>query len=203
MASTGRVAAVRTSSFLESARLGIEFLSMAAPRFAPVSSVETVRYYASPDHVSEGWTPGRPGEIDGRQPAGERLGYQGPDQGYIITLAKRAESRVRVAAGEHVEDALRGCSLIALRRASLFGRAPSVYDLNLALSLWGFLSDNPPADLVAVRKELFSGVGNAVHHYKEGRAIADLVPESTLRMSPESVAAQFATNWRALTGYAQ
>jgi hypothetical protein len=131
------------------------------------------------------------------------LGYQGPDQGYIITLAKRAEGRVRVAAGEHAEDALRGCSLIALRRASLFGRAPSVHDLNLALSLWGFLSDNPPADLVAVRKELFSGVGNAVHHYKEGRAIADLVPESTLRLSPEQVAAQFATSWRQLTGYAQ
>jgi hypothetical protein len=69
--------------------------------------------------------------------------------------------------------------------------------------LWGFLSDNPPADLVAVRKELFSGVGNAVHHYKEGRAIADLVPESTLRLSPEQVAAQFATSWRQLTGYAQ
>ncbi len=203
MASTGRVFVVRITSFIESAFLGVEFTSMAAPRFAPVSPVEPVRYYESPQFVPAGWTPGRPGEIEGRQPAGERLGYQGPDQGYIITLAKRAESRVRVTAGEHVEDALRGCSLIALRRASLFGRAPAVHDLNLALSLWGFLSDNPPADLVAVRKELFSGVGNAVHHYKEGRAIADLVPESTLRLSPEAVASQFATEWRSLTGYAQ
>jgi hypothetical protein len=176
---------------------------MAAPRFAPVSPTESARAYESPQFVPAGWTPGRPGEIEGRQPVGERLGYQGPDQGYIITLAKRAEGRVRVTAGEHTEDALRGCSLIALRRASLFGRAPAVHDLNLALSLWGFLSDNPPADLVAVRKELFSGVGNAVHHYKEGRAIADLVPESTLRLSPEQVAAQFATSWRQLTGYAQ
>jgi hypothetical protein len=65
------------------------------------------------------------------------------------------------------------------------------------------LSDNPPADLVVVRKELFVGVGNPVHHYKEGRAIADMVPESTLRMTPDAVAAQFATSWRSLTGYAQ
>ena len=175
---------------------------MAAPRFAPVPPVEPVRYYESPDFVPSGWQPGRPGEIEGRQPAGERLGYQGPDQGYIITLANRAVSRVRVSAGEHAEDALRGCSLIALRRASMYGRAPSVYDLNLALSLWGYLSDAPPADLVAVRKELFVGVGH-VHHYKEGRAIADMVPESTLRMTPEAVASGFVTNWRTLTGYAQ
>lgn len=176
---------------------------MAAPRFTPVPPDEEVRAYESPDFVPSGWTPGRPGEIDGLQPAGERLGYQGPDQGYVITLANRARSRVRVTAGEHTQDALRGCSLIALRRASLFGRAPSVHDLNLALSLWGYLSDNPPADLVAVRRELFVGVGNPVHHYKEGRAIADMVPESTLRLSPDAVAARFATEWRSLTGYAR
>lgn len=181
---------------------GVEFGSMAAPRFAPVPASEPVRYYESPDFVPAGWQPGRPGEIEGRQPAGERLGYQGPDQGYIITLANRARTRVRLADGEDIDDALRGCSLIALRRASMYGRAPSVHDLNLALSLWGFLSDNPPADQVAVRRELFVGVAN-VHHYKEGRALADLVPESTLRMSPERVAAEVQGNWRALTGYGQ
>jgi hypothetical protein len=117
-------------------------------------------------------------------------------------LANRARTRIRVSAGEDIDDALRGCSLIALRRASLFGRAPAVHDLNLALSLWGYLSDSPPADQVSVRRELFVGVGN-VHHYKEGRAIADMVPESTLRMSPETVASQSSTNWRSLTGYAQ
>ena len=173
---------------------------MAAPRFAPTPAAEPVRSYESPNHVADGWVPGRPGEIEGRQPTGERLGYQGPDQGYVITLANRAASRVRVQDGEKVEDVLRGCSLIALRRASMFGRAPSVHDLDLALSLWGFLSDAAPADLVAVRKELFTGVGN-VHHYKEGRAIADLVPESTLRMTPAQVAARAATEWRVLTGW--
>jgi hypothetical protein len=90
-----------------------------------------------------------------------------------------------------------------IRATSLFGRAPMVHDLNLALAMWGFLSDSPPSDLVSVRKELFHGVGNAVHHYKEGRDIADMIPESTLRMSPEDVISQFATQWRVLTGFAQ
>ena len=173
---------------------------MAAPRYAPVSPVEEPRTYESPDFVPAAWTPSRPAEIEGRQPTGERLGYQGPDQGYVLTLAARARALVRLSAGESVDDALRGCSLIALRRAALFGRAPVVFDLDLALSMWGYLSDSPPADLVAVRRELFAGVGNP-HHYKEGRAIADMVPESTLRMTPAAVASQMATSWRSLTGY--
>lgn len=175
---------------------------MAAPRFAPVPPAEPVRYYESPDHVPSGWNPGRPGDIDGRQPEGERLGYQGPDQGYVLTLAARARSRVKVASGEDVDDALRGCSLIALRRASLFGRAPVVHDLDLALALWGFLDDAPSDDQLAVRRELFDGVAHP-HHYKEGRAIADMVPESTLRMTPAQVRDRARTSWRQLTGFSK
>ena len=173
---------------------------MAAPRFAPVGASERPRYYDSPNHVPESWEPDRPAEIEGRQPAAERLGYQGPDQGYVLVLAGRARARVKVTDGEDVDDALRGCSLIALRRASLFGRAPVVHDLNLALSIWGFLDDAAPADLVAVRRELFAGVAHP-HHYREGRAIADMVPESTLRATPDAVSARVRNDWRVLTGY--
>lgn len=175
---------------------------MAAPRFAPVPPAEPVRYYESPHHVPAGWSADRPGDIAGRQPEGERLGFQGPDQGYVLTLAARARSRVMVTAGEDVDDALRGCSLIALRRASLFGRAPVVHDLDLALALWGFLDATPNADMLAVRRELFAGVAHP-HHYKEGRAIADMVPESTLRMTPAQVRERTVTSWRILTGWAQ
>lgn len=175
---------------------------MAAPRFSPVPPVEPVRYYGSPDSVPESWSPGRPGEIHGRQPVGKSLGYQGPDQGYIIGLAKRARARVQVSAGENLEDVLSGCCLIALRRASLFGRAPMVHDLNVALGMWGFLSDTPPADLVALRRELFVGVSNVLHYYEEGRAIADMVPDETLKMTPSDVADLCATHWRTLTGFA-
>jgi hypothetical protein len=46
---------------------------------------------------------------------------------------------------------------------------------------------------------LFEGVGH-VHHYKEARAIVDLVPESTLRSTPAQVAARYPAQWRELTG---
>jgi hypothetical protein len=173
---------------------------MAAPRFAPVAPTEQVRYYSSPRHVPDGWEPDRPGELEGPQPRGERLGTPGPDQGFALKIAGRLAPKVRLQAGEDLDDAIRGCLAIALKRASLFSRAPVVHDLTIAFTIWGFYDEHPPADLVEVRRRLFEGVGNPVHHYAEGRAIADLVPESTLRSTPEQVAGRYPAEWRALTG---
>jgi hypothetical protein len=50
---------------------------------------------------------------------------------------------------------------------------------------------------------MFEGVGDTLHHYTEARAIADAVPESTLRMTPDAAAAAYAGGgWRSLTGAA-
>ena len=174
---------------------------MAAPKFAPVSATDVVRTYESPEYVPDAWTPDRPAEIRGRQPEGARLGYQGPDQGYVLTLSERFRDRIIVAAGESVNDAIRGSINIALRRASLFGRAPVVHDLTIAFTIWGWLDAAAPADLVARRSALFEGVANTNHHYTEGRVIADLVPESVLRMTPEAVTSAYAGGkWLELTG---
>ena len=173
---------------------------MSAPKHAPTEVLETVRSYSSPEFVPAAWSPGRPGDIDGFQPEGERLGYQGPDQGFALTIANRMRDRLQLGAGGvTAADAVRGAVNIALKRASLYGRAPVVHDLTIAFTMWGFLDANPPADLVARRTELFKGVHN-VHHYAEGRLIADLVPESTLRMTPAQVASAYPGSWRQLTG---
>jgi len=172
---------------------------MSAPKFAPTPVLDEVRTYQSPEVAPSAWVNDRPTDIEGFQPAGERLGYQGPDQGYGLMLANRLRHRLHLVGGPSAEDAVRGCLNIALRRASLFGRAPVVHDLTIAFTMWGFFDANPPHDLVARRAELFDGVGN-VHHYKEGRAIADLVPEATLRMTPAAVAAASPVAWRTLTG---
>ena len=174
---------------------------MAAPKFAPVSVTDVVRTYESPEYVPDAWTPDRPAEILGRQPEGARLGYQGPDQGYMLTLAERFRDKVIAGANESVEDAIRGCINIALRRASLYGRAPVIHDLTIAFTIWGWLDDAPAADLLARRRALFEGVGNTNHHYSEGRLIADLVPESTLRLTPDAAKAAYASGkWHELTG---
>jgi len=159
---------------------------MAAPEFVPVPAAARPRTYESPDHIPDRWQPVRPGELVGRQPQGERLGYQGPDQGFALVLAHRFRDRLRMQAGERVEDAVAGCLGLALRRASLFGRAPVVHDLEVAFTIWGFLDDAPPADLVALRRPLFEGAHHA-YHYAEARDLVDRLPEATLRLTHEQV----------------
>jgi hypothetical protein len=150
--------------------------------------------------VPDTWSPTRPGELVGRQPSGRGLGYQGPDQGFALAIAEHFRDRLILKPGEREDDAIRGCLVVALRRASMFGRAPTVHDLTVAFVIWGFLRQDPPEELVKLRRPIFEGVGNVVHHYAEARAIADMVPESTLRMTHQQVQAAFPTRWSELLG---
>lgn len=165
---------------------------MAAPDYVPVAQGDRPRETLdTPGHG--GWTATRPGDLAGRQPEGRWFGNQGPDQGYGLALADRFHGRLVLSEGEDTHDAVAGCLGVGLARASLFGRAPVVYDLELAFGLWGFL-DPAPADLVEFRKPLFAGAG---HHYWDQRVIVDLVPESTLRLTP-AVVRQRLGEWRSL-----
>ena len=140
----------------------------------------------------------RPGElVDTGQPRADRLGNQGPDQGYALKLLRQFVGKLRLADGELVEDAQAGCIGVALKRASIFGRAPVVHDLTIAFCVWGFLEDAPAQELVEIRRSMFAEVHNP-HHYAEQRAIVDAVPESTLRMAPAAVAEAHRSNWRSL-----
>ena len=89
-------------------------MRMAAPKFSPVAPLDDARGYESPDHVPEPWTADRPAELSGRQPTGARLGFQGPDQGYALTLAARLRPEVQ-RAGRRVRRR---------RRVRLHGRSP-------------------------------------------------------------------------------
>lgn len=166
---------------------------MPQPEFVPVKPVDKVRAESlipSPDE----WRADRPAEIKSVfAPAGDALGTPGPDQGYVLKLARSLKPSLKLAKHEHSEDAIAGCIAVALRRAASFGRAPVIYDLELAFTLWGFLGE-PPEDLVEYRKPLFEA---ASHHYWDQREIASLVPESTLRLSHTEVAAR-QDDWREL-----
>ena len=164
---------------------------MAAPEYVPVSLNELPRLketIPAPGH----WKADRPADLRGPgQPRGAKFGNQGPDQGYALTLARRFEDRLQLAEGEHKEDAVAGCVGVATKRASLFGRAPVIYDLELAFTLWGFLG-TPPDYLVEFRKPLFEG---ARHHYWDQRHIAGVVPDETLRLTPQQVRERL-VQWR-------
>ncbi len=165
---------------------------MAAPDYVPITQNERPRQtLGMPGH--EGWKATRPGDLAGYQPMGGYYGYQGPDQGYALILAERFHDRLLLTEGEDEHDVMAGAVGVGLARASVFGRAPVIHDLELAFGLFGFL-DPPPAGLVEFRKPLFAG---SSHHYWDQREIVAAVPESTLRMTPAGVR-QRLKEWRSL-----
>ncbi len=173
---------------------------MAAPEHVPVDRNQPVRAYESPPRRPDSWLPGRPGEvISAGQPRGDLLGHQGPDQGFALRLARRFEGKLTLTSGEHEKDALAGAVAIGLKRASLFGRAPMIHDLTVALTVWGFLDEAPPKELVDLRKDLFEEVSHP-HQYGALRRLVDLVPAATLRLVPEYLAEVHRTDWRGLLG---
>jgi hypothetical protein len=169
---------------------------VAAPEYVPQPAVQKVRSYASPPRREGSWVADRPGELPGRQPQGPRLGSPGPDQGYAYVLAHRFDGRLYLTEGEHEADAKAGCIGVALKRAAVYGRAPVLHDLTVAFTIWGFLREAPD-DLVAVRKPLFAEVANP-HHYPEQRRVVDLVPDESLRQTPQQVAEAHLQDWRSL-----
>jgi hypothetical protein len=169
---------------------------VAAPEYVPQPPNRQVRSYESPPRRPDSWTASRPGDVPEGSPRGDRFGNQGPDQGYIYVLARRFEGQLQLASDEREEDALVGCIGVALKRASLFGRAPVLPDLTVALTVWGFLGDAPP-DLIAYRQPLFEEIANPLH-YAEQRRVVDLVPDAVLRRSPQDVAEAHRADWRRL-----
>jgi hypothetical protein len=165
---------------------------VAAPEYVPVSLNELPRLKEAippPGH----WKADRPADLPARgQPHGPKFGSPGPYQGYALTLARRFDDRLVLSAGEHKDDIVAGCLGVATKRSSLFGRAPVIYDVELAFTLFGFLSDPAPEYIVEFRKPLFEG---ARHHYWDQRQISDLVPDATLRLTPQQVRERL-SQWR-------
>lgn len=153
-------------------------------------------HYESPPRRNRVWNADRPGDVvnDG-QPAGALLGSQGPDQGFALKLARHFEDDLVLGPGEHKDDVVAGCVVVALKRASAFGRAPTVHDLRCAFSIFGYLDTADP-ELVELRRELFEEVAHP-HHYAERRAIVDAVPIEFLRR-PHQRVLDDAVEWRSV-----
>jgi hypothetical protein len=175
---------------------------MAAPEFVPTKPTDAPRAYSSPPRRMDEWRADRPGEVVGAggQPDRDagRMGSPGPDQGYLLTLRPLLRAELVTAEGEAVADVEAGGVAVALKRASLFGRAPVVHDLRVAYTVWGFLDADAPAELVAERRRRFEGIHLTAHHYPELRAVVDAVPEETLRLTPAEVADAHRGDWRSL-----
>ena len=129
---------------------------MTQPSYVPATTADRVRPVERLP-VPSRWVGSRPADAPAPvPPKGPRFGSTGPDLGYGMRLARRFEDRLDLAAGESVGDAIVGCFSVGSHRAASFGRAPVIYDMEFAFTLWGFLGGAPP-DLVALRTALFQG----------------------------------------------
>lgn len=167
--------------------------SVAADHTAP-------KHYQSPPRRSGSWRAERPGEtLGGPHPQGGPLGSQGPDQGYALKLAARFGERLVLRPGENARDVLAGACAVALRRASIHGRAPIADDIRVALTIWGYLGEAPDA-LVGLRRAMFAELHHSPDGYSQARAVVARVADSALRMTARAVAEAHAADWRALLG---
>ncbi len=170
---------------------------MAAPEYVPVKPIDDVRTYESPPRRPDPWLATRPGDLDGNNPRGTRFGNMGPDQGYGLVLAKRFVDQLHLETGENADDAIEGALSVALKRASILGRAPVIHDFTIAYTVWGFLDASPDAQLVATRRRAFDEAA-LPGHYAERQLIAAAVSEDVLRMSHTAVVEQHKRDWRSL-----
>jgi hypothetical protein len=166
---------------------------MTQPDYVPLATADLVRPVERLP-VPNRWVSDRPADEKAPvPPRGPRFGRTGPDLGYGLKLAKLFCSRLRLSPGESADDAIAGCFAVGSRRAAAFGRAPVIYDMELAYTVWGFLGDAPP-ELIQFRLGLFPG---AAHDYDRQRHLADLVKEETLRLRPAEAADRL-SDWRTL-----
>jgi hypothetical protein len=163
------------------------------PDYVPLNAADRVRAVERLP-PAQPWRADRPSELAmPGLPVGPRLGSPGPDLGYGMKLARMLLDKIVVPEGESGEDAFAGCFAVGAKRASGFGRAPVIYDFQVAYTLWGWMA-GAPADLVAFRRPLFQG---ASHEYEKQREIADRTPPETVAMAPADAAASL-VDWRSL-----
>ncbi|MGQ0823652.1 MAG: hypothetical protein ACT4OX_01260 [Actinomycetota bacterium] len=140
------------------------------------------------------WHANRPGDLRAKQPKGQLFGSPGPNVGYAYTLAEHAAKDLQRRDAESVHDVVPVLAEIAAKRAALFGRAPVIHDVAVAIKLLGYDGDVDD-DFGAIRELI---VHDAGHDYTRRRGIVDTVPEQLLRLKSEDLD-EMISEWRHLT----
>lgn len=143
------------------------------------------------------WKPERPGEITGPAEAkwGGAYGTPGPDTGYVLRLIKHRHPSL--PAGEDRHDVVTALAALASARASAFGRAPTMTDVDVAVTLLG-LDATTPADVAADFADARRGPGlaNLSHRPDRRRALVDAVPRDLLEAGLDDVKTRIhASEW--------
>ena len=108
-----------------------------------------------------------------RPPSGVGRGAPAPDAGYALTIAHREVAKLDFAHDHDRHDVEMGVALVAVKRASLEGRGPTLGDVRVALSLFDL------GDGVITRAALRSFSGLA-HSYAAQRHFVDAIDAERL-----------------------
>jgi len=145
-----------------------------------------------------GWKAVRPGDLEPGEAFGRKgrlFGTPGPDGGYALTLAARFYERITAVFPETVHDAETLGAAFAMRRGGVLGRAPIQTDVELGLTLFGWLGD-PPADLVDWRRV---AAANVSHDYARRVGMIEAIPEWVVRHRIDDIRTRMG-EWRHLLG---
>ena len=150
--------------------------------------------------LARGWVPDRPGELGGPEDMrwGAGFGTTGPDSGYALSLV--AARDLDLAEGEYRSNTDVAIAAIASARSSLFGRAPTGNDINLALVLLGYDKAGVPeemaAGLAAKRVGWFAAAG---HHHANLRGFVASLDTDVLRLTADEARSQMAQGTKLIT----
>lgn len=118
---------------------------------------------------------------DAHAKAGANYGTPAPDAGYALGLAAREVSSLVFEHEHDRHDVAVGVAMVAAKRASLVGRAPTRDDVTLVLEYFGLTS---PVSRAASAP--FAGLA---HSYVAQRRFVDAVSEADLR--PRDVVSRY------------
>lgn len=135
------------------------------------------------------WRPNRPGDLAGPSevPWGGAFGTPGPDTGYAMRLLSREE--LSLESGERRASVIAALAQLMAARASLFGRAPTPEDADVAALLLGLAgADEIPGqhrqELIASRRHWAPHVARSA---AAARQMVAKVPKELLLLSAEDV----------------
>ncbi|CAN5371255.1 MAG: hypothetical protein ACR2JP_09220 [Acidimicrobiia bacterium] len=143
------------------------------------------------------WSPDRPGDLYGPDdvPWGGAFGTIGPDTGYVMTLVRRLD--IATGPGEHRNNAEVGIAALAAARASHFGRAPMGGDIDVAMTILGYLAEGMPEDLIdRLAADRIGWTANLGHDVGRTRQLVAAVPIEDLAAPLDDLRARMARGER-------
>ncbi|MFN8104609.1 MAG: hypothetical protein U0U69_09125 [Acidimicrobiia bacterium] len=157
----------------------------------------TTKPYVPPDRDTEyrpdqlpparPWYPHRPAETSA-DPDAATFGAVGPDMGYARALLGRFRGRL-VPGGCNRDDLLEAGAAVAMRRATISGRAPVPEDLEVAFLLLGAL-DGVPGDWSRAGAKVAEHVDGVRYKASGAARLAASIPADWLLRKPGGVRAQ-------------